>query len=149
MTRQRQHYVPTVYLKEFTKDKSGHFFAAGRVISRMNLFLLETTKSTDYFVTSDNPGFSLKCTGTNEVTEEPYCSFGCTRCAFCDARAKGESNPLDTVPGCPLLSQFVLFCPILSRFLMFRNVQSEGERTQSEYRANTERTTQPSIAAAL
>jgi hypothetical protein len=29
LNKQRHHYVPKVYLKEFTKNKSGHFFAAG------------------------------------------------------------------------------------------------------------------------
>ncbi len=29
MNKQRQHYVPKVYLKEFTRDRSGHFYAAG------------------------------------------------------------------------------------------------------------------------
>lgn len=29
MEKQRQHYVPKVYLKEFSKNKLGHFYAAG------------------------------------------------------------------------------------------------------------------------
>ena len=29
MKKQRQHYVPRVYLKQFSKKKKGHFFAAG------------------------------------------------------------------------------------------------------------------------